>query len=187
MLRIPKPGAIRTAALLSTLALAACQVADFSQFSNVPKLDSNMFVPNPSQFARKERALAPVAPADLVDAAGRCAGLEAPQPSVEQVEAPASASTNASSSAFAPSSRVIALEMTECEVVRAAGQPGEVQVGATERGERSVVLTYAAADRPIYRFVDGRLKTIERGAEPPPPEPVKKKKPQRAAKQQANR
>jgi hypothetical protein len=38
-------------------------------------------------------------------------------------------------------------------------------------------MTYMTPERPIYRFVSGRLATIERGAEPPPPEPVKKKKP----------
>jgi hypothetical protein len=177
----------RTAALLCVLAvsLAACQIPDFQQIGAVPKFDTSVFVPDPTQFARKDRARTAVGPADLVDAGGRCAGIEAPAAPAEPVAAPASSTSNAPPAATAPSPRGIGLEMTECEVVRAAGPPMEVQVGANERGERSVVLTYAAADRPIYRFVAGRLKSIERGAEPPP-EPVKKKKPpQRSAKRQA--
>ena len=70
--------------------------------------------------------------------------------------------------------RGIALQMTECDVVRRAGPPSEVQIGANERGDRTVTMTYAAADRPIYRFTGGRLSLIDRGAEPPP-EPAKKK------------
>ena len=67
--------------------------------------------------------------------------------------------------------------MTECEVIGAMGRPGDIQSSANERGERMVTMTYMMPERPIYRFVGGRLATIERGAEPPPPEPVKKKKP----------
>ena len=64
--------------------------------------------------------------------------------------------------------------MTECELVQAAGPPASVEIGASQQGGRTVTMIYAAADRPIYHFADGRLKSIERGAEPPP-EPVKKK------------
>jgi hypothetical protein len=60
--------------------------------------------------------------------------------------------------------------MTECEVVRAAGPPASVEMGTG--AERTVTLTYNTPDRPIYHFVGGRLKSIERGAEPPP-EPKK--------------
>jgi hypothetical protein len=173
-----------------TLSLAACQGGlDFSQMSAVPKLDSSVFVPDPSQFARKERARAPTTPGDLVDAGGRCAADPAPAAPAEQVEAPASPNAAPPPTNAVPTTteRRIGLEMTECEVVHAAGTPAEVQITANERGERSVVMTYAAADRPIYHFVEGRLKTIERGAEPPPPEPVRKKKtPQRSAKRQTN-
>jgi len=74
----------------------------------------------------------------------------------------------------------VALEMTECEVVRAAGRPADVQISADQHGDRLVVMTYARPDKPIYRFVAGRLKVVERGAEPPP-EATKKpaKKPAR--------
>ena len=70
----------------------------------------------------------------------------------------------------------IALQMTECDVVRRAGVPDNIQVGRNERGEREAVLTYAGGPRPgIYRFAAGRLYTIERGPEPPPPPSATKK------------
>ena len=58
-----------------------------------------------------------------------------------------------------------------------AGAPENVQLGTTDRGERSLTLTYMSGPRPgIYRFAAGRLYAIERGEEPPP-EPAKPKKP----------
>ncbi len=79
--------------------------------------------------------------------------------------------------AVVPTGRNVALQMSECEVVRAMGRPGDVQIAANERGDRMVTMTYMTPERPIYRFVAGRLASIERGAEPPPPEPVKKNRP----------
>jgi hypothetical protein len=74
--------------------------------------------------------------------------------------------------------RGIALQMTECQVVQLAGYTDRVEIGANERGQRAVTLTYPSGDRPgIYRFVGGRLASMERVAEPPQP-----KKPQRATK-----
>src|SRR5882724_1339973 len=72
----------------------------------------------------------------------------------------------------------IALGMTECQVVRIAGNTDRVEVGA-EGGQRLVTLTYMSGNRPgIYRFREGRLITMDRVevAAPPP------KKPQRVAK-----
>jgi hypothetical protein len=147
----------RVGGLALALAVAGCASAfEVPQF-NTPRLDTAIFVPNPTQFARREAALTPVTAADLVDAAGNCAG------------SPPASEANAFSSP-----RGIALQMTECEVVRAAGTPAEVQIGTNERGDRMVTMTYPAADRPIYKFTGGRLSLIDRGAEPPP-EPVKKK------------
>jgi hypothetical protein len=71
----------------------------------------------------------------------------------------------------------IALQMTECEVVKRAGPPENVELGTTDRGERAATLTYISGPRPgIYRFAGGRLYAIERGQEPQP-EPPKAKKP----------
>jgi hypothetical protein len=64
----------------------------------------------------------------------------------------------------------IALQMTECDVVRRAGSPDRVEAGANQSGERSVVLTYMRGPKPgVYRFVGGRLASIERGPEAPAP------------------
>jgi hypothetical protein len=76
----------------------------------------------------------------------------------------------------------IALNMTECEVVRRAGHPERLDVGTDVHGERNVVMTYIHGERPgIYHFVAGRLKEIERAPEPPPPPKKKKKRPRRRA------
>jgi hypothetical protein len=73
----------------------------------------------------------------------------------------------------------IALEMSECDVVRRMGPPQNVDVAANARGDRTAVLTYRQGERPgIYRFVAGRLVGIERTGdpEPEPERPAKKSK-----------
>ena len=75
----------------------------------------------------------------------------------------------------------IALQMTECQVVAVAGYTDRVEISADPRGQRLVTLTYLTGDRPgIYRFVNGRLSSMERVAEPPQP-----KKPTKTAKKPA--
>jgi hypothetical protein len=163
-------------AILS-LALGACtsmgSLTDFSQI-RTPKLDtSTIFIPNPTQFAPKQESATPITPGQLVDGSGYCADMgapPAPAPSAENPGDPAAAPA-----AMAPTGRNVALEMSECEVVRSMGRPGDIQITANQRGDRMVTMTYLTPERPIYRFVAGRLASIERGAEPPPPEPVKKK------------
>ena len=52
----------------------------------------------------------------------------------------------------------IALEMTECDVVKRAGIAGRVEIGTNERRERTATLTYINGQRPgIYHFTAGRL------------------------------
>ena len=81
--------------------LAGCQ-GSLPQF-NTPRFDSTVFVPpNPTQFARRDAALTPVTQADLVDASGNCTGAP-PEGGALQ--------------------RNVALQMTECEVVRLLGPP----------------------------------------------------------------
>jgi hypothetical protein len=64
--------------------------------------------------------------------------------------------------------RGISLQMTECQVVQLAGYTDRVEIGANERGQRIATLTYLSGDRPgIYRFVGGRLASMERVMEPP--------------------
>jgi hypothetical protein len=91
-----------------------------------------------------------VGPADFVDGQGQCAG-------------PAS-----EDAAVAPA-RGVSLDMTECQVVRALGQPQAIDVTPQPGGRRRVVITYKTGERAgIYEFIDGRLTGIERGDEPPP-------------------
>ncbi len=137
------------------LGVAACQ-GYVPQF-NTPRFDSTVFVPpDPTQFARRDTAFTAVTQADLVDASGNCAGAPAAEGEVLALQ------------------RNVALRMTECEVVRAQGPPGSVDISTNERGDRTVTMTYLTPERPIYRFTGGRLASIERGAEPPP-EPARKK------------
>lgn len=172
--------AVCTAA--AALLLASCQIPDFNQFQ-APKFDINtMIPPDQNQFARKQRMLQPITPVDLVDGSGGCVDTSAPPPAPAAEptsEAGAVPPPQAAPPVFQP--KPVALEMTECEVVRAAGRPADVQISADQHGDRLVIMTYAQPDKPIYRFVAGRLKVVERGAEPPPPETTKKpaKKPAR--------
>jgi hypothetical protein len=59
--------------------------------------------------------------------------------------------------------------MTECEVVRALGQPQAVDLTPQPGGQRRVVMTYKTGERAgSYEFVGGRLTAVERGDEPTP-------------------
>jgi hypothetical protein len=129
--------------------VVACS-SDIGSVNILPKLGT--FESLSLGNAAPTRELRPVTAADLVGPQGQCAAGQSAQGG-------------------------IALEMTECEVVGRAGQPDNVELGTTDRGERSVTLTYTGGPRPgIYRFAGGRLYAIERGEEPPP-EPPKPKKP----------
>lgn len=83
--------------------------------------------------------------------------------------------------------RGIALQMTECQVVQVAGYTDRVEIGANERGQRAVTLSYLSGVRPgIYRFVGGRLASMERVAEPPQPK-KQQQRPTKTAKKSAPR
>jgi hypothetical protein len=61
----------------------------------------------------------------------------------------------------------IGLDMSECDFVRVMGSTGQVEISRNESGERSEVLTYLQGARPgIYRFVAGRLKSMEGAGTP---------------------
>jgi len=126
--------------------------------------DSKTFVP--TQMSAYSRPITPttaVGPTDLVDGQGLCAGVAS---AVGPDGAPV---------AVVP--RGVVLEMTECEAARALGQPQQAEINMEPTGARTAVLTYTVGERAgIYRFANGRLSSIDRGAEPPPP-PVAAKKP----------
>ncbi len=105
----------------------------------------------------------PVSAADLISAEGYCAGMALPADANALTE-PASGAADA-----VQGSAGIAIGRTECEVARAAGAPDNVAV-TSEGGRRMTTLTYVRGPRPgIYRFADGRMTSMERGAEPEPP------------------
>lgn len=111
---------------------------------------STLLPPTSSSYAPPLSATSAVGPAELVDGQGQCAG------------------TTSSDAASAP--RGVGLDMTECQVVRALGQPQAVDITPPPGGgRRRAVLTYKTGERAgIYEFIDGRLTGIERGDEPPP-------------------
>jgi len=136
------------------LVLGACS-ADLS-------LNNVTLAPKPEALARKPDSAAwgrasfdrSVSLTELVGPDGQCVSL-APDPVPAGQAGPTSAGA-------------ISLQMTECNVVRRAGAVEKFELGANERGERSLVLTYARGPWPgIYRFAGGRLVSIERAPETP--------------------
>jgi hypothetical protein len=127
------------------LIVAACDSSHLADFApKAPRfMDLNPLPTNPTRPAHV------LAPARLVGPDGSC-----PAPTME--------------SGFVGSG--IALEMSECDVIERAGPPANMDVGANRRGERTVVMTYAQGERAgIYRFQAGRLKSVERVAQPEAP------------------
>ncbi len=113
----------------------------------------------------------PIAPDDLISADGMCAGM-APQSEANAMTEGEPAATTPGTPALPAG---IALGRTECEVARYAGQPDNVELGNAGNGDRTAVLTYLKGPRPgIYRFVAGRLASVERAPMPEaPPKPAK--------------
>jgi hypothetical protein len=170
---------LRLAALSAALGLAACSSASVPELSEVKLLpEMRSFLPSNSNTyagATAMRTLRPVGPADLVDAQGVCAGGAAPA-----AAEPGAVTGEAAAAAALP--QPVALEMTECEVVRALGTPSRTDFGTGEGGERTVTLTYVGSDRAgIYQFKGGRLATMERGPEPAPVSKPEKKPNKKAA------
>ena len=175
----------RAALLAAAGALAACtsSMPDFSQFKlptarTLMPANVDTYVPPVSA-----RAVKPIGPSDLVDAQGMCAALAPPASAPQGDQASDSAIP---APAVAPPAILgpVGLDMSECEVVAAIGMPQSVNIGATERGARKVTMVYMTSERAgTYEFIDGRLKSLERGPEPPPaPKPERKKKPATAKK-----
>jgi hypothetical protein len=149
------------------LGLGACAMPDTDSF-RVPDA-ATLFRPM-SVTNYKDRTLPPVAPADLVDANGSCAGAVAMASGETVPMIPAA----------------IALEMSECDVVKRAGIAEKVDIGTNEHRERTATLTYIKGQRPgIYNFTAGRLASMELAPEAPASaKPAKKPaKPTRRAAQ----
>lgn len=163
------------------LALGACTMPDTDSF-RLPDTAS-LFTARTVVNVR-ERQLPPVAPEDLVDAGGRCAGATVPPAAGDQASAQGGVPLQQAGIPMVPAA--IALEMSECDVVKRAGFPEKVVIGTNDRNERTATLTYIGGQRPgIYSFTAGRLISMERAPEPPPSaRPAKKpakQPPKRAA------
>jgi hypothetical protein len=168
-IKCPKHIAAVIVLAAATGACAPSQFSEISASSLLPRVD-NISRPDWLTYSggKNEFELRPVTAADLVNADGQCSA-----------EAQPAAAGDGSEPALV--SGGIALQMTECDVVRRAGAPEQLQVGA-EPGGRSVVMTYTRGPRPgIYRFAGGRLATIERGAEAPTAKAAPKAKPSKKA------
>ena len=113
----------------------------------------------PSTFKRTS-----LTAADYISADGNCAAAAAEDGSEPKVAG------------------AVALQMSECAVVRVLGAPEKVDIGANERGERLTKLLYSRGERPgLYSFTAGQLTEIARVAEPAPHRPQKPAaKPRRA-------
>jgi hypothetical protein len=150
-------------------AVSACAPSQLTEIGNVNLLPTmgNLSRPDWLTYSggKNEFTLRQVTPADLVSAEGQCAATAAQAPAASNDPNPEAAGPQ--EAGLLPGG--IALQMTECDVVRRAGAPEQLQIGADERGERATVITYIRGPRPgIYRFVAGRLTSIERAPEPPP-------------------
>jgi len=140
-----------TAALAFTVAACASIQNMVPDPANFRLPDRSTFLPTTSNsYAFPISPVTAVGPADLVDGQGACAGAAPP-------------------AADGVSPRGVSLDMTECEVVRALGQPQSVDLTPQPGGQRRVVMTYKTGERAgKYEFVGGRLTGIEVGDEPPP-------------------
>jgi hypothetical protein len=130
----------------------------------------------------------PAAPAPPADRpVGSMAGdlASAPMPAATPVAANPNAAPQGQPGGGPTAMGGIALGMSECDVVRRAGLPGNVNIGAGDKGERKVVLTYLSGTWPgIYTFDAGRLKIVNRAPVPETPvkPPSKKQKAKKPAK-----
>jgi hypothetical protein len=128
---------------------------------------------------------------DMIDANGACPPLPAPaaatppEPTAAQGPAPIPTAPEAAPTLLGQG---IALNMSECDVVYRAGAPASVQLGKSQNGDRTLILTYNSGPRPgIYHFEGGRLVDMDRvevAAPPPDPKVAKKKKPPKLPGQQ---
>jgi hypothetical protein len=162
-------GGRRRLALAATAAAVACSLgACGSVMNSMPDVgnfklpDRSTFVPTRASINYTITPAGEVGAADLVDAQGQCAASAA---------APADGA-----------SRGIRLDMTECEVVRALGQPQSVDISSQSGWgtDRHLIMTWKTGERPgIYEFTRGRLSAIDRGGDSAPPPPAAAKKPAR--------
>ena len=158
----------RVLILATAIALVTGACSNMPGWADVKLPSKNTFVPtNATSFNQTAvNSSKPVTAADLVDAQGLCAGGGAATASEGE-----SGQMNASA---------VGLDMTECQVVQALGAPQATDITKNARGERTVTLTYLTTERAgLYRFVRGRLVSIERAPGAEPERPAKQPKPKK--------
>lgn len=134
----------------------------WSEVKLMPKLSEVMPRPAVGTNAESAGLKRPVTPADLVDAQGVCAAAAAPAAADGEAVQPMSS---------------VGLFMTECQVVQRLGTPQVTDISRTARGEREVTMTFfSAAHAGLYRFISGRLKSIERAPGAAEPENKRSKR-----------
>lgn len=112
----------------------------------------------------------PVTAEDLVSADGACPGM-AP---------PANALADNAAGVPPPAGGTVALQHTECDVVRGIGAPDSVNISTAPGGGRMAVVTYLRGARAgIYTFTGGRLSSIEAAPEQPGQPKTAKPKPKK--------
>jgi hypothetical protein len=164
-MRGPNQGIYRVLILAAASALVTGACSNMPGWADVKLPSKNTFVPtSASSFNQAAvNSSKPVSAADLVDAQGQCAG-----------------GGTAAAGEGETTLRAVGLDMTECQVVRALGAPQATDIAQNSRGERAVTLTYLGIERAgLYRFVRGRLVSIEQapGAERERPAKPKKDRP----------
>jgi hypothetical protein len=170
---------------VSAIAIAACS-SDSGTINLLPKPES--FKTDWLSFsgAKNDFELRSVTAEDLIGPGGQCTTRASTSVSTAAAQDTSSDAARAETAPATPPliAGGIALQMTECDVVRRAGAPDKIDVGSNEQGERSVVLFFSHGPWPgTYRFAGGRLKSIDRG--PEVPGLVKPKKPVVPAKKPA--
>jgi len=187
---------VTTTMAMTGAALLALAAGGCSGMSDTLKSDAGWFSkPITSVFSREDGSgsmataknfslgpSGPVSPEDLVNPDGTCAAEAAApaNPGAPQVGSVAGdlAGSSMPAGGEAPIFGGVALGMSECQVVRRAGMPGNVAITMAENNERKTVLTYPAGPWPgIYTFMSGRLKVVDALPEAQKPKPVAKKKP----------
>jgi hypothetical protein len=129
----------------------------------------------PAQAASPAKPAAATPDSKLI---GSMAGELRSEPAPAMPAAPASPAAAEAPPGAPPVIGGVALGMTECQTVRRAGPPNNVNISAGAKGERRVVLSYLSGPWPgVYHFDNGRLKEIERAPQPAAPaKPAKKKR-----------
>jgi hypothetical protein len=172
--------------MIPLLCAAVAPLAGCSGASDIFSRDAEWFTRQPRILGNSRTLETPplspqrsIAPDDLISADGMCSGMAAPS------EANAMSESEPAAAPGTPALPAgIAVGRTECEVARYAGHPDNVELANDTNGDRTAVLTYLKGPRPgIYRFVAGRLASVERA--PVPEAPPKPAKPSRSKKHTA--